>query len=104
MSILSLNTSSSYNKCFLAKKLLQRDVGCNYKGGSKAVRAHLQRHPAAGFLSRSWLGLQPRLDAERLPGCGLSREMPCSRCRRWATGAASSCLAGGVKTQTENRI
>lgn len=53
MSILSLNTSSSYNECFLAKKILQRDVGCDYKAGKKAVHAHLREHPTAGFLSRS---------------------------------------------------
>jgi len=42
VSILSLKMCLNYNKCFLAEKILQRAVVCNYRGGRGAVHAHLQ--------------------------------------------------------------
>lgn len=75
--ILSLSTSPSYNKCFLAKKIPQRDLGCNYKAGRKAVHEHLQEHPTAGFLSRSWLDLQPKRKCSAAPQVVAS---PVKRC------------------------
>lgn len=48
VSILSLNTSSSYNKYFLANKIPRRDLWCNYRLAGKQCE-HIPAPPAAGL-------------------------------------------------------
>lgn len=65
MSILSLNTSPSYNKYLRAKKIPWRDLWCNCRQAGKQGE-HMPAPPAAGC-SRSWFDLQPGCSAGQLP-------------------------------------
>lgn len=100
MSILSLNTSSSYTKYFLAKKIPRRDLWCNYRQAGKQCE-HIQHLQLLGC-SRSGFDLQPSSGVGQLPVLWPLHEGLCPCWRRLATASASSCLARKGKTQADN--
>lgn len=101
VSILSLNTSSSYNKNFLAKKIPWRDLWCNCRQageqGEPMPALQLQGAAGAGLVCSQAAVLGSS------PCSGLSEGLcPCSR--SLVTASASSCLARRGKTQADNGI